>query len=223
MKKFIPLCFVAAFACGLSSAATLTLTNADFQANLSGNPNSWTAFETSGDTIYMWGNATGGLASGAGVLAFKASPNVDYVQQSFLTSEVTANTYGSFSVSFEAGWRNNTVAPNDLGWTVSIWNVTDNVALGSATYTLPSLTNAYNTYRSYGVQTLNINYDNTVGSLAGDEIAVRFESNSTQNDIDPTGWIDNITVTAVPEPSTYGLMGAGSLAAVALLRRRRRS
>ena len=36
--------------------------------------------------------------------------------------------------------------------------------------------------------------------------------------------IDNVTLTAtaVPEPSTYGLLGAGALAAVAFVRRRRK-
>jgi hypothetical protein len=34
--------------------------------------------------------------------------------------------------------------------------------------------------------------------------------------------VDNISVSAVPEPSTYGLIGAGALAAVAFVRRRRR-
>lgn len=77
-----------------------------------------------------------------------------------------------------------------------------------------------------GLSTDGVNYTNSslISSFHGNTPiktqaieSIGFESGSTG-----TVTVDNISVTAVPEPSTYGLMGAGALAAVAIVRRRRK-
>lgn len=181
-------------------AAPLTLLNPSFTGDANnGNPAAWTTTEASSGYIYV---ASTSLPNG-NVLAFHARPGINHIQQSFSTSEITADSHGRFTIEFEAGWRNNTASPNNLGWTVSIINVTDgNSVLGSATYTLPpdSPNNAFDNYRSLGVQTLTIDYDNTSPSLVGDTIAIRIESDSSQNSFNPTGWIDNLSVEAGDAP-----------------------
>lgn len=59
----------------------------------------------------------------------------------------------------------------------------------------------------------------TLEAAAGKELYLRFYRTAGDGSF-PT--IDNVTLTAsaIPEPSTYGLLGAGSLVAVALVRRR---
>lgn len=187
-------------ASSIASAVPLTLTNTDFSGGVSSgnNPAGWITTEAAAGNLGIQTPPTAQLPSNGVVLTFQARSTVNNIQQNFLTSEVTADTYGRFTVEFEAGWRNNTLAPNDMGWTVSIINVTDGGVLGSATYTLPpnSPSNLFDNYRTLGVQSLVINYDNTIATLAGDTIAIQIESNSSQNNFNPTGWIDNISVSA---------------------------
>jgi hypothetical protein len=221
MKKNVvfTLFALAAFAVH-ASAATLTLTNGNFQG--SGNdsdPAGWTINEPANTSVYIWA-ANGGIPAGTNVLAMWGNGG-QYVQQSFLTSEATAEDFSTFTVGFDAGWRGQVVgAPNS--YTFSLVNVTDNLVLGSATYNFTTPTVALgNTYVVVGTGlSVNITYDNTLGSLAGDTIALRIRGSGSPN---PdaylnTGWVDNITVGAVPEPGTALLGGIGMLA---LLRRRR--
>jgi hypothetical protein len=187
-------------ASSFASAVPLTLTNTDFSGGVSSgnNPAGWTTTEALAGNLGIQTPPTSQLPSNGVVLTFQGRSTVNNIQQNFLTSEVTADTYGIFTVAFEAGWRNNTAAPNDMGWTVSIINVTDGGVLGSATYTLPpnSPSNLSDNYRTLGVRSLVINYDNTIATLVGDTIAIQIESNSSQNNFNPTGWIDNISVSA---------------------------
>lgn len=188
--------------CLPAGAVPLTLTNADFSASgANTNPTGWTTAEQLAGGVSVQVST---LPEFANVLTFQGRSGVNNVQQNLLTTEATADTYGSYTVSFDAGWRNNTAAPNDLGWTVSIVNVSDGDAiLGSATYTLPPdlPSNQLDVYRHVGLQSLSITYDNTDPGLVGDTIALRIESNSSQNYFNPTGWIDNVTVeNGTPDP-----------------------
>lgn len=201
-----------------ANAATLTLTNANFQAT--GNntdPSGWTTSEPTQTSVYIWA-ANGGIPAGTNVLAMWGNGG-QYAQQSFLTSEATAEDYSSFTIGFDGGWRGR-IANEPFSYTFSIVNVTDNLVLGSATYnfTTPTVTTA-NTYAVAATGlSVTINYDNTVGSLVGDTIALRITGAGTVNNFNNTAWVDNITVNAVPEPASALLGGLGLLA---LLRRRR--
>jgi PEP-CTERM motif len=201
-----------------TNAATLTLTNANFQA--SGNntdPSGWTTSEPTQTSVYVWA-ANGGIPAGTNVLAMWGNGG-QYAQQSFLTSEATADDHGSFTIGFDAGWRGR-IANEPFSYTFSIFNVTDNLVLGSATYNFatPTVTTA-NTYAVAATGlSVTINYDNSLGTLAGDTIALRITGAGKVNDFNNTAWVDNLTVNAVPEPGSVLLGGLGLLA---LLRRRR--
>lgn len=207
----------------VTNAATLSLTNADFQSSGNdSNPSGWTTNEPTNTSVYVWA-ANGGIPAGTNVLAMWGD-NSMWAQQSFLTTGAngaTADDYSSFTVSFDAGWRGR-VSGQANSYTFSIVNVTDNLVLGSATYnfTTPTSTIA-NTYNVVGTGlSLNITYDNSLGSLAGDTIALRITGDASPNPnaFTNTAWVDNISVTAVPEPGAALLGGLGLLA---LLRRRR--
>lgn len=207
-----------------STAATLTLINGDFQTSGNNtNPTGWTTNEPTQTSVYVYaGNATtpgaGGIPAATNVLAMWGNGG-QYAQQSFLTSEATAEDYNSFTVGFDTGWRGR-IAGQAFTYTISLVNVTDNLVLGSATYsfTTPSAT-VGNTYAVAATgQSVNITYNNTLGSLVGDTIALRITGAGTVNDFNNTAWLDNITVSAVPEPTSALLGGLGMFA---LLRRRR--
>lgn len=209
IRTFLSAWTMATFVVGPASAAVLTLTNADFQTGaMNAIPTGWTGDGSSNVVIYSSG---GGIPAGVQVLAVKRPNN--WVQQSFLTSEATAGTYGQFTVSFDSGWRNNNAGEaRNLDLFFQIVNVSDgNAVLAEAEYdfplTVPSV--ASDSYRVIQTgNTLTLAYDNTLPSLAGDEIALRLiTSSDTFNSFDPTGWVDNISVTAVPEPASLGLLG----------------
>lgn len=201
-------------------AATLTLTNGNFQG--SGNntdPASWTVSETntgSVSSVYVYGSTSN-------VLAFWGAGG--YAQQSFSTGEATVGSYNSYTVTFDSGWRGfNSPTATGFSVTFSLINVTDNLLISSQTYNFPvpgaAITNTY-TPIAQG-NTVTINYDNSLASMVGDTIALRISGtgspNQGGNNFANTGWIDNVSVTAIPEPGAALLGGIGMLA---LLRRRR--
>lgn len=218
MKKHILIPLLAA---GVSQAATLSLTNSNFQASGNNtNPASWSVSETNAgnvSSVYVYGSTSNVLAFwGAGA----------YAQQSFSTAEATVGSYNSYTVTFDSGWRGfNLPAATSFSVTFSLINVTDNLLIASQTYNFPvpgaAITNTY-TPISQG-NTVTINYDNTLPSMTGDTIALRISGTGSPdqgaNNFANTGWIDNVSITAVPEPSTALLGGLGLLG---LLRRRRR-
>ncbi len=199
-------CLVSAIASALSliaSAAPITLLNPDFQGSGNGsNPADWTTVEGAAGHIYIYASG-GGIPASTNVLAFHARPG-NSIQQGFLTSEATADSFGTYTVSFDSGWRNNTAAPNDLSLEVALVNLTDDTVLASDTYTFPPDTpsNAFDSYRVIEVgNRLTLSYDNTDLGLVGDEIGIRFTTVTTQDTFNPTAWIDNITVdSGAPDP-----------------------
>jgi Protein of unknown function (DUF1573) len=186
-------------------AAPLTLANSNFQASGNNtNPASWTVTEnnaTSISSIYVWGSTSNVLAFwGAGATA----------EQSFLTPEATAGTYGSYAITFDTGWRGFN-SPTATGFSVKfeLVNVTDGGVLATGTYNYPlppaAISNTYTTIATGN--TLILAYDNSLPSLAGDTVALRVTGtgspNQAGNNFLNTGWIDNITVDATaggPDP-----------------------
>lgn len=217
---------LSALAAGQAAAAPLTLTNADFQTGvMDAVPTGWTSGGVAPGNVVIYSTG-GGIPSGTQVLAVKRPGN--WVQQSFLTSEATAETYNEFTITFDSGWRNNNAgAAGNLDLFFQIVNVTEletsaNFVLAEAEYDFPLTTPsvASNVYRVIQTgNTLTLTYDNTLPSLVGDKIALRLiTSSDTFSSFDPTGWIDNVSVEAVPEPGSLALLGLGSL----LIARRRR-
>jgi len=203
-----------------ATAATLTLTNGNFQdSGNNTNPASWTVSETNAgniSSVYVYNDTFRVLAFwGAGA----------YAQQSFNTVEATVGTYNSYTITFDSGWRGfNSPTATAFNVIFSLINVTDNLVIGSQTYNFPvpgsAITNTY-TPIAQG-NTVTISYDNTLASMTGDTIALRISGtgspNQGGNNFANTGWIDNVSVTAIPEPGAAVLGGLGMLAL--LLRRR---
>lgn len=213
--------FISVVLAASAAAATITVTNGNFQSSgHNTNPTGWTVNDTTNDSVYVWANGFGGLPAGTNVAAIKANDGA-YLQQAFNTADATAGSYNSYTVGFDYGWRSNSAPVPTVEFIFHIWNFTDNISIASQTRTFTSPTTQNNVYRVLGTdQTVTITYDNTLPGLTGDTIGLRVEMNTTAaaNAIDPTAWIDNVSITAVPEPAAALLGGLGLLG---LLRRRR--
>jgi len=206
MKGKIVLCALMLTSFVVSSHASLTLVNADFEdlPNTNGNnPNGWTTTENQSGAFYAedWG-----AGAGYGVtLNLQARGDGNIVEQSFLTSEVTADTYSTIEVTMDLGTRGNTGLARTLD--VEIWNVTDGTSLASETYAFPTAGTGF-----LERKTFSLSYDNTLAGLAGDEISLKITSNGEGNTWKTTHWIDNVV--AVPEPGSLSMIavfGAGLL------------
>ena len=218
----------------LSQAAliSINLTNADFQADL-GQPNTvstgWTSVAGSGTNSTPSNYFENGISGFSGDrLALLKSDGGNYIQQALTTSEagaVDATTFGQYTVDFNFGYRRDGSTNGDLNLRVALWNITDGVELAGHTFTIVNPGVGAN---SMSAQTAVLAYDNTQASLLGDTIALRVMSMDADLGSvawNRTGMVDDFSVnaTAVPEPATYGLMGAGALASAAFVRRRKRA
>lgn len=205
MKSAFLLSLAAGLLMAPLSAIPLTLANSDFQA--SGNntdPASWSVTETNAgsvSSVYVYGSTSNVLAFwGAGATA----------EQSILTTEATADTYGSYAVTFDTGWRGFN-RPTATGFSVKfeLINVTDGGVLATGTYNYPVPAAAIsNTYTPIATgNTLILAYDKSLPALAGDTVALRVTGtgspNQGGNNFANTGWIDNISIDATfggPDP-----------------------
>lgn len=204
MKKILALLVVIGMG-SVAMAEPITLVNADFESADAGlNPIGWTMNEAHVGAFY----------AEAGAWAPTTPLNMQdraasYAEQAFLTTEATADSFEGFNVSSDMGWR----ADNGVARSVTfeIWNVTDGTSLATATYNYPAMV-------SIGLienQTLALTYDNTAAELIGDTIALRINNGGPNTAAwNSTPWLDNVTVTSIPEPATLGmvaLFGGGIL------------
>ncbi len=217
---------VLGLATSLSGAATITIANNDFQGGKDANldPNSWTTTDPWAN-IYAWDATEAGKPAGVTVLAFMEPGNTSSIQQTVTNTNgngaIFAETYGEWTVGFDYGWRDNTEG-TDAQFTVSLIDLVTGTALASDTLTLSTTPPVSNTYTPLGTASLSLNYDNTAAT-AGNWVALRIERNDVADAGTKwlsTAWIDNVTATAVPEPSSSLLMG-GFLVVGAMFRRRR--
>jgi len=197
-------------ACIVGAAGALpvavTLNNPDFQGSGNNtNPAGWSVTESNSDnvsSVYVWGSTSNVLAFwGSGATA----------RQSFSTSEVTADSQGFFTITFDVGWRGCNI-PTATGFQVefALLKATDNTVLGTAVYNYPLPTAAIaNTNTVIGTgNRVFISYDSTQPGLEGAPLALRVTAtgspNQGANNFANTGWIDNIAVTAEPrEPAVH--------------------
>lgn len=228
MKKTHCLAILALATSAVSHAATITLSNADFESGVNSGTfpaTDWPQTNGAGtnsptsSTYWQPGGAVAGIATGA---IYMKSDGGNYIQQVFNASDlgaVDATTFESYAVTLDYGCRVNASATNHT-IRLSLWNVTDNLELAGTDFVVAPITSGNSSLSSLG-QVFNLTYDNTAAGLAGDQIAIRFTSVSP--DLGSNAWhrtaiIDNVAITAVPEPASALL---GALGLFGLLRRRR--
>lgn len=219
-KSFILPILAASLAPFCLNADDLTLINTNFQdSGNNSDPVDWAVTNTSGVYVYALG---GGIPAGTNVLAIHNGAGQGGIQQSFLTNETTADTFGSYTVSFDYGKRANTLNA-DFTYEFSLINVTDGGVLGTASLVHNNDAVTADTYAVLGSDSVTINYDRSIAAYAGDTIALRYEFiNTGTQGFSNTAWIDNISVVAaIPEPSSAALLIG--LASIGLVARRRRS
>lgn len=149
-------------------------------------------------------SATPGQASVSGYITFSLAPTA-------------GQSLNLASISF-TGWRNGAGAPDTINFDYSLDGGTTWLDYGSAV--VRSTTGAGSVATNVFTQSLDI--------LSGSSVLLRFApyvtiAGSNTGNWHVTGLSLDGSVSAIPEPSTYGLMGAGALAAVALVRRRRKA
>lgn len=213
----------------VSHAAVIAVANGNFSSaagSPSFNPNSWTTVETT-SAIYVVA-AAGSASSQGNVLHFTDGNNSNtslYIEQNLTGNNPSAfaNTYSSYTITMDLGWRNDLSDRNDASYRISLFDTTDNVELAFVNYAFPvRATGVFNSYLLIdNNKSFVLNYDNTVASYVGDSVAIRIARTDASTNADANQsatWIDDISITAVPEPSAALLGGLGVLA---LLRRRR--
>lgn len=205
----------------VASAATIQLTNGDFATGTNPDAPGWARVDGAGTNSAPSNYTEQVPGLGSRSMQIK-SDGGNYVQQTIVLSDlgaVDATTFSAYTVAFDYGYRHDAVRNGDHTLRISLWNVTDNVEIAGQDLVIldPGATGP----NSLTAGSFNLVYDSSAASLAGDLIAIRFTSLSADlgaNSWQRTAIIDNVAITAVPEPAA-ALLGACGL--IGLLRRRR--
>ncbi len=232
----------AALALGLvtSASAALTITNGDFETGGGSGIDNVTGWFDKLTGANFWEGAwqtTNQSPNGTNVVVFSSfeaddfgSPTSNTNDGSYLYQLIgTADGATSVQVAFDFGAPNDDPGSRDLGLTVGIYaydgvgafTAADDIDVrGGAGVTL--LDSQSFTLISTGVDGLISSYSSTLdlSSAGSQQLFLRFNGylNGTSE-----SWpvLDNVSVTAIPEPSTYAaILGALTLAAAAGRRRR---
>lgn len=227
---------VAVFAT-LSAHAALTVTNGGFGAtNRNGGTVDGGGWFESGTTDWVEGTWVRANTAGPGgdpylLLMDGGSSSMGYVYQSLGT--VTAGEIALGSLQIQADFAEKTDGEtNDAVFSFYKGNFTGATGTDIAGAGLTSLgifTLNAAAQGSTFTQDINGRHNNIlVGTLnlssltAGDQIWIRIGESRLSTFTTGDLMVDNVTISAVPEPATYGLLGAGALAGAAALRRRRK-
>jgi len=202
-------------ATSFAGAATVALTNADFESGE-------TAWDQDPAASVYVRHSNGSIQSNT--LHMKSSGDNWAGQNMTVTTDggnIDATSYGSYTVEFDYGYRSDATTNGDITMRVALWNTTTNTMLDSADFTITDPGQGPEAWTQTDFQ-LNLSYDETA-QTAGDVLQLRFINTtdlpSGSADWSATALIDNVSVTAVPEPSSAALLGLGGLALI--LRRRK--
>lgn len=222
---------------GLHANAALVVTNGGFGtsnqngATVSGG--GWFECNTANWGEGTWSSAGTASAGDSYLLLFDggSTTTLGYVYQSLGTVDASDIAAGTLRITADFAEKNNGTTNTAVfsfykgsftgatgtdiasGGLVHLGDFTLDAAAQGCTYA------SGNTGRYNSVLVGNLDLS---GLTAGDQIWMRIGESRPLTTTGGDLMIDNVAVTAVPEPSTYGLLGAGAFAAVAFLRRRRK-
>lgn len=215
-----------------ASAATLTVTNGDFNAgvwNSNGATKSPAAWTQSLTTAGNYGQSTPATPNLTSIAAHFQDRNNNYYVKNLTTDNVglDLSDYNSYTVAFDYGHRNDsaTTTVGTFFLDISLWDLTNNVQVG-ATQTVNIVSTGQRTplanQNLLTSSSVTFSFDNSL--YTNQAVGIRFTHAGTSAGADgsqtfnATILLDNVTVTAIPEPSAALLGGLGLLS---LLRRRR--
>ena len=209
MKKILIMSVLVGFAVA-ASADTVTVLNAGFELGANPAADSWTRVDGAGvnNSPSTYVEVVAGFGTGRN--AHLKSDGGNYIQQLLVLSDagaMDATTYNDFTIGMDYGQRQN---GSDSNIRIALWNTTTGFELAGADQVITGAT------ETWTLGSWNLTYDSSA-ETAGDVIALRVTNldpdlggNAWQN----TASIDNVTITAIPEPATIGLvvaMGGGIL------------
>ncbi len=205
----------------VAPAATILLTNPGFEDGTNPNATGWVRVDGAepNSSPSNYAEQIPGLSSRTMQLK---SDGGNYVEQGFVETiaglAVDASTFPGFIVDFEYGYRRDAVTNGDHEIRVAVWNTTTGIELAGSTLLIPDPGVGANFLTAASI---SLPYDNALVGV-GDGISLRFTSVS--DDLGAGSWantavIDNVSLAAIPEPSSVAI-GALSLGLLALRRRR---
>jgi hypothetical protein len=229
MKMKTTLLAVAALTGATLSSTAQVIYSIDYDTNTS----NYTQFEGTGTTItssYASGSNTNGVG-GTTAASFEfdsssLSDGDDYSIKFFTNQNTTVNTATTDDLSLF-----------DLDFSFyadGLINATDSFSVKLTINGISSTSNVYFTIVEDSYEDISISLSDftfsttlTLADINSGSITVTFENYSKGDDIwgydtDNALYVDNITITQVPEPSTYAAL-AGMMAIGAVMLRRRRS
>ncbi|MCK4564245.1 MAG: hypothetical protein KAU94_06205 [Verrucomicrobia bacterium] len=203
MKKTLIMSVLAGLAVA-ASADTVTVLNADFELGANPVADSWTRVDGAGvnSSPSCYAETVGGFGTGRNM--HLKSDGGNYIQQLLVLSDagvMDATTYNDFTIGMDYGQRQN---GSDSNIRIALWNTTTGIELAGADQVI---TGAIETWI---LGSWNLTYNSSAQTF-GDAIALRITN--LDPDLGGDAWrntasIDNVTVTAIPEPATMGLLAA---------------
>lgn len=214
------------------SADGTTVVNSGSTGGISNNPPSWNGFITSGG-FYGWGSITGTAVSGitASTLAWQATGGSSNMSNTVSYTNNTGSTITGLTFGFDAfQWRRS----NGSRLSEVILSSTPNAA-GFTPFTFAGTGSAGSTTgRAFGAAApagfaADQSYSSTWSGLNianGESFSFTYTFNRDGASVGSGSAqalaVGNISITAVPEPSTFAMGGAAALALLGIIRRRSR-